>query len=871
MGWRLAAAWFPLAAALCLSQAAEPEALPPEEPAWQSLFEERREAFQKTAARQVVKDTEGLALPAGAVMRLGTLRFRAQSPIQQVLYSHNGQFLLTKSSSDTFVNVWDAATGRAVGRLQPQSSYLSRMVLSPDDKCVAIGGYDERISILEVPSGKLRFHVASAQGSPVAFSPDGRALAVAGKGGEVELWGMASRERTGALKAPPRPEPAGQKKPFVARRNPLCLVFAPDGQTLAAAHSDGYVCLWRPETGAVLTGATLKTEPPSQPLSRLAFGPAGKGLLAGSHIGRVRFVELPGLEQRYELALEGTWQASADGGLLATVGRDGNLSLYDVATGKLLRKSQAPVAQGMASALAFSPDGKVIAIGRSHAVFFCEVATAARLPAEAIGHAAMPSQLVFSPDGKRLVTASSGEACEWDLAAGQGRMLPAPPARLGSVCYDPATDRSVHVISEGLETRRISTGEKLLSLPLPAKAATAQRLVRFSSRGSYVLCGEWERSSANASLHLWEAATGKLLARRDDAPAGYLGAFTSDERLFFLASSHRAFGLLFSFCSTLTLRQVFQLEIPSGAADAARSRFTPGGRLVLIPQGRFLRGVDMLLGTEIGAFDATSYSISGLDLSPDGRLVAVCSSAHVGAKDKGAVHLAVWDWMTGGKPWRPPTDPGLCGAVAFSPDSRRLVSAMQDTTTLMWAIPERAAPAPLSAEEAEAAWKDLGHERALNAYLAQARLARGGDAGVALLRAKLKPVAETPDLRAQVEAVLKKLDAPDYDVREAATEEARRMGRTALAMLQQAASAQPTSLELHTRLRVLAAAMDDPRVGDPELRRQIRGVDILEYIASPEARALLSALAQGAPGARLTLEAQAALARARAAGPEGPR
>ncbi len=47
----------------------------------------------------------------------------------------------------------------------------------------------------------------------------------------------------------------------------------------------------------------------------------------------------------------------------------------------------------------------------------------------------------------------------------------------------------------------------------------------------------------------------------------------------------------------------------------------------------------------------------------------------------------------------------------------------------------------------------------------------------------------------------------------------------------------------------------------PDALRELRAVEALENHGSPEARRLLQALADGAPGVRLTREAQAALRR----------
>ena len=47
----------------------------------------------------------------------------------------------------------------------------------------------------------------------------------------------------------------------------------------------------------------------------------------------------------------------------------------------------------------------------------------------------------------------------------------------------------------------------------------------------------------------------------------------------------------------------------------------------------------------------------------------------------------------------------------------------------------------------------------------------------------------------------------------------------------------------------------------PEALRAVRGVQVLETIANPDAQKVLAVLAGGAAGARLTQEAQAALKR----------
>jgi len=72
--------------------------------------------------------------------------------------------------------------------------------------------------------------------------------------------------------------------------------------------------------------------------------------------------------------------------------------------------------------------------------------------------------------------------------------------------------------------------------------------------------------------------------------------------------------------------------------------------------------------------------------------------------------------------------------------------------------------------------------------------------------------------------------------------------------------AHPPSREVLRRAEALLSKLNRRRL-DPEQTRAARAVDVLEQIGTPEARQLLEALAQGAPGAWLTDQAQAVLHR----------
>jgi hypothetical protein len=197
--------------------------------------------------------------------------------------------------------------------------------------------------------------------------------------------------------------------------------------------------------------------------------------------------------------------------------------------------------------------------------------------------------------------------------------------------------------------------------------------------------------------------------------------------------------------------------------------------------------------------------------------------------------------------------------LAFSPDGSRLVSGLADSTLLIWNVGAPAKPptGKLGAEVLAAAWADLAANDARRAFQARWTLVDEPAKAVPLLKKHLEPVRRA-DSR-QVQQLLDDLDSPRFAVRSAAQKALADLGELAAPALRQALAKSP-SLERSLRAEALLDKLRWP-VTQPELLRATRAVAVLEDIATPDARSLLRTLAGGAPEARLTREAQAALQR----------
>jgi hypothetical protein len=211
-------------------------------------------------------------------------------------------------------------------------------------------------------------------------------------------------------------------------------------------------------------------------------------------------------------------------------------------------------------------------------------------------------------------------------------------------------------------------------------------------------------------------------------------------------------------------------------------------------------------------------------------------------------------------------------ALAFTPDSRTLISASRDSTMLVWDVAGMTAPSPAPVGHPGAnvtsSWKDLADEDAKVAFRAMQRLIDSPERSLALLRERLRPVAAV-DAR-QIGRWLAALDSDRFVERQRAEAELAKQGDQAEAALRRFLAGQPT-LEARRRAEQVLARLQGP-VTEPEQLRQLRALEVLEFIGTDAAREILRSLASGAPDAKVTQDAAASLRRLgrSGSGSEGP-
>jgi RNA polymerase sigma factor (sigma-70 family) len=854
--------------------------------AHQLLVAKQPQARQVTGTRpastepeqpKVRTDRHGDPLPPEAVARLGTMRFRHEGEAQSLVFSPDGKVLAARSQDGVFL--WNARTGRLLRRLPMPGGMMDIGTLisfSPDSKKLA-GPLDAKhIGLWEADTGKLvrRYALPEVVAEPregadihtVRFSPDGKYLAVGGCNNSYVLDVAAGK-------------PIHHFKECVGS-----LVFSPDSANLVlgvTGRLPSQGC--RLQVRDVRTGKLLRQQEGHPTLIiDIAFSPDGKTMATGGSnlitlwdvTGKVRTRIKRQMGQVKNLAF------TPDGKTLVSGNEQyGKVHVWDVATGK--ERRQLPARLGILRSMALSPDGKTVAAGTVYnTIRLWDLASGRELFAEQRGHDSQVNSVAFAPDGKLLASGGeNGQVWLWETATGKPlRELRGTSVR--QVAFSP-DGRRLALLSPGvyysgkfIDVHDVATGKKCFQLPPgDAFAGAGTRGVRhrqvstlaFSPGGKTLVSADWKqpqgtRREVICGLNVWEASTGRRL-RRFEFP-GF--------RPECLAFHPGGKAVALAGCSeegTIRLwdlgqgKEVLSLRgHPNLAMSVAIS--PEGRRLVSGGHDRTVRLWEVATGKEILVWKGHRREITAVAFSPDGRLVA-SSGASRGdsARTLGPACIRLWDPATGKEVQRLQGHHSLVTSLAFAPDGSRLASGLRNSTVLLWEVSRlernlRRQGLRLSPKELEAFCSDLAGEDARKAHTAIWTLAAAPNRALPLLKRLVRP-APGPD-PARLRRLIADLDSNRFAVRQSAFRELESLGAEAAATLRQALAGKPT-LETRKRLEELLARTNVLHAG--EVLRGVRAVEVLERIATPEARQLLTTLTKGAPQARLTQEAKASLAR----------
>ena len=406
---------------------------------------------------------------------IGRFKSRKNAHVSYIAFSPDGKLLAAIGSGGPLV-FFDTATGQELDLLQDAPLVDGPLAFSPDGKTLATTGDRQTLHFWDLATRRDRLATPEDhQGDVIAlaFSNDGKTLVTGSRDRTARIWDLATGRSTrmlphggwvgplsvskdGALLVTGSSFPewgtvrvwdlkSGEKLRAWTQERAILrgLTLGEDGSSIVAAYGDGSLRRWDISTGKERPIAQPKAEkvPDRGPgggsdVARAVFSRDGRTLaLFGGDC--VQLIDVAsGVRLFKALAMRSAGAFAPDGESLAVVGKMTNRSIQagnwsgsrpatstiawlDSRTGHVRREIEIP--ESYVKSLAFSPDGRAIAVG-------CMLSEPARgiirifrlQDKQEIRTIESPCHsieaLAFTPDGQRIVAGLSDTSILiWDV------------------------------------------------------------------------------------------------------------------------------------------------------------------------------------------------------------------------------------------------------------------------------------------------------------------------------------------------------------------------------------------------------------------------------------------------------------------------
>ncbi len=321
--------------------------------------------FAQTAQTVVLANTGPSATQTTINHQPGFIFTGHLAAINALAWSPDGK-LIASASDDTFVQVFEVATGTRRLIYRGHSEEVAAVAWSPDGKLIASAGQDRTVQLWNAALGGTPVRIYKGHSdrvSGVAWARKGQLLASGSDDKSVQVWQAGNGERTFTFKG----HTAGV----------LCVGWQPDESSVASGSWDGTLRDW----ATVQHGDHFD---------------AGEQIFNyGGH----------GTNEVYALA----W--SPDGRLIASAGADQTVQISDGVDGTPKRpfftdhRRQDHV--NRVFAVAWSPDGKAIASGDEDGNVYVWKVADRKTFFRYTGHQGAVNAVAWSPDGKFIASGSA--------------------------------------------------------------------------------------------------------------------------------------------------------------------------------------------------------------------------------------------------------------------------------------------------------------------------------------------------------------------------------------------------------------------------------------------------------------------------------
>lgn len=693
-------------------------------------------------------DAHGDPLPHGAVARIGTLRWQHPAAVTALAFAPDGNTLLSGCAQGN-IRLWDVCTGKLIRVVGQCRKEVTELAFAADAKTVAsVAAGTGEILLWDAEAGRALLTICSQDVQKITFAPDGRTLASADSGRTLRLWEVATGK---ALRTWTGEELKGQAdaSPFYP---PIAgVAFSANGKALAVTDSAG-LRIFDPQTnqetvrlkvreykrnpitvpGPITVSADFKrVAAPVQvdlpksgepvPMAQLwdtaamrllrtvgdvkrpavprGFSPDGAVLVTAGPFqwGVPQGIRFWNVNSGKEIArLEDEplgvriHAFSPNGRIVATGDSEGQIHLWDPATGKELPSTQRSPRTILFPQFARNSHAFVTADFDS--VFLWDAATGRKLQCLRAPHGIL-GHPVFLRDGRSIVAVDGNRTLRmWDMVTGREKTLPVreqnPPDQLWANPSFTADDR-ILAVSDLSKTLTLKVGDRVFPAP-PLRLfdwQSGKELPPF--RGKSRWFGPFDFSPDSKTLAamdrdrrigLWDLATGRQSFRFPDEngdPTNSI-AFSSDGTALVGASQY---GRKISVWDVVTGKESWRIQHSAGEDCDNTPAFSPDNRAVITQMNRKeFRVRSATDGRFMYSLKATNdqfmFNLKATNLlySHDGRMLVVPEARDV----------VLYEAATGKSRRLLQGHQVDISSASFSFDDRYLVTADHANTLLIW-------------------------------------------------------------------------------------------------------------------------------------------------------------------------------------------
>lgn len=442
----------------------------------------------------------------------------------------------------------------------------------------------------------------------------------------------------------------------------LSAAFSPDGTRLASIESDGTTILWQAANGKELLRLPGVTVPGDAiGTQRIAYGPDGNRLVTGdSSLVKVWDAASGKLVMELSGHTGDVWAVafSPDGKLLASGGVDASVRIWDAATGAVrhvLTGHQAAI-----ECLAFRPGGQqLVTAGDDQTLKVWDTLTG-ELAAERSDFTAEIYGAAYSSDGQFLAAGNQEGLRVWEADSVQGPAVLTIPEDVANVAFSPDGTRLAGITGSLLKLWDAHTGQELLKLAGHNGWVSG---LAFSPDGKSLAT-----SSLDRTVKIWSLAPG--LEDITLAGQGTRAVYSPDGTRIATAGPGGSVQIWDAATGEASLTLAGHTALVMGVAFRA-----DGKRLASGSFDQTVKVWDLTTGQLLFTLSGHQAAVRDVAYSPDGKWIATASF------DESA---RLWDAETGREVLSLTGHAGLVLGVAFSPDGARLATSSTDGTAKIW-------------------------------------------------------------------------------------------------------------------------------------------------------------------------------------------